>query len=363
MTTDETVELLAGGIAHDFDALLGAIVGHADNLSDYLSPADPRAAEVAAIRHAAETASALTRQLLAFSRTQPLRPRIVDLDAIVQRSRHALQRLLGTRVRLETQFEAQLPRVRVDGEQIEQILCTLAVNARDAMPEGGVLTIATAAAHLPEEQARQSNVEPGAYVELSVTDNGIGMAPAMQAQLFEPFFTTKPRARGTGLGLAMARGVVRQSGGCIRVESEVGRGSRFVMYLPAVDAAEQAESPQPASASVLVLADDPSVQSFIGDVLRRRGYEVLLAHDRWHALRLADTHQRPIDLLITTRSSGAAVAHALCARHPSTRVLYVWAAEEDASPRPITGDAYPAILQKPFSPAALAGKVRALLQP
>jgi CheY-like chemotaxis protein len=362
MSKNETVELLAGGIAHDFDALLSAIVGHADNLSDYISPGDPRAAEVAAIREAAETAAALTRQLLAFSRTQALRPTIVDLNAIVERARPALRRLLGDRITFDARLSATLLRVRVDADQLEHILRNLAVNAREAMPAGGTFSITSANARLSGEEARRCDVEPGEYVELSVSDTGVGMEPAVQSHLFEPFFTTKERARGTGLGLAMVYGVVRQSGGCISVESEIGRGSRFVMYLPATRAL-RALSTEHESETVLVMGDDASVQSFIGDVLRRRGYELLLADDAWDALRLAETHARPIDLLITAGPNGAVLADALCARRPATRVLYVSASEADAPVRG-AGDRYPiAMLQKPFSPAALARKVRAVLQP
>jgi two-component system cell cycle sensor histidine kinase/response regulator CckA len=366
MPKDETVELLAGGIAQDFDALLSAIVGHADNLSDYISPADPRAAEVAGIREAAESAVALTRQLLAFSRTQDLRLTTVDLNAVVQRSRHTLRRLLGDFVTLDTYLGDDLRGVRADGDQLEIVLRNLAVNAREAMPHGGAFTITTTNARLSSKQAGRCDVEPGEYVELSLSDTGVGMEPAVQAQLFEPFFTTKQRARGTGLGLAMVYGVVRQSGGCINVESAVGRGSRFVIYLPATDqpaAAEHGARADSGSETVLVMGDDASVQSFVGDVLRRRGYDVLVADDPWHALRLADAHERPIDLLITAGTAGAIVTDALSARRPSMRVLYVSASEVDAPVATGPNECPVDILHKPFSPAALARKVRALLQP
>jgi two-component system cell cycle sensor histidine kinase/response regulator CckA len=369
MPKNETVELLAGGIAHDFDLLLTAIVGHADNLSDYLSPADPRAAEVVAIRQAAAQANALTQQLLAFSRTQALQPTVVDLNGVLDRMRHGLQRLLGNQVALDLRQAPDLWRVRADGVQLEHILRHLAVNARDAMPAAGVLTIATANLRVGEDEARRREVEPGDYVELSVADKGIGIESRMQAHLFEPFYTTKLRVRGTGLGLAMVYGAVKQSGGGIHVESEVGRGSRFKVILPAtLETAEAQHAGRGARAesdaeTVLLMGDDCAVQAFINDVLRRRGYRLLVAEDLWQAMRLAEAHDAPIDLLITTGTNGAALADALCGRNPATRVLYVLASETD-TPRQMAGTTGEAIdvLNKPFSPDTLARKVRAVLE-
>ena len=366
MVKNDTVELLAGGIAHDFDALLSAIVNHADNLSDYISAGDPRAADVAAIREAASAAAALTQQLLAFSRTQALRPTVVDVNAVIERARHSLRRMLGDRVTLDTRPAEGLLRVRVDATQLEHLLRNLVVNARDAMPSGGALTIATANVRLDGAAAARREVQPGSYVELSVRDTGVGMEPAVQAHLFEPFFTTKQRARGTGLGLAMVHGVVRQSGGCISVESEVGQGSRFVVYLPATtepSTADQDAPHVPGRETVLLMGADRAVQSFIGDVLKRRGYDLLVAEDAWQALHLAEARERPVDLVIAAGANGALVAETLCAKNPTTRVLYVSASERD-TPSPVPGALFPAeILHQPFSPATLARKVRAVLQP
>jgi hypothetical protein len=364
MPKNETVELLAGGIAHDFDALLTTIVGRADNLSDFISPGDPRAADVAAIREAAEAAASLTQQLLAFSRRQALQPTVVDVNTVVERLRYKLHRLLGRGITLETRGGAGLLRVRADADQLEDILCNLAVNARDAMPIGGTLAIATANVRFDAAEAVRREVEPGEYVELSLQDTGVGMGPAVQAHLFEPFFTTKERARGTGLGLAMVHGIVRQSGGCIGVESAVGEGSRFAIYLPAtaeLPTGEKDASPERGSETVLLVGDDHSVQSFVADVLKRRGYEILVVQDVWHSLRVADTYERPIDLLIAAGSNGAIVAETLCTRRPEMRVLYVSASEAD-SPGVASGQADPLeILHMPFSPSALARKVRAVL--
>jgi two-component system cell cycle sensor histidine kinase/response regulator CckA len=327
MATNDTVGLLAGGIAHDFDALLDAIVGHADALTDCLSPGDPRSAQVAAIRQAAEQAAVLTQRLLAFSGTQPRQLAVLSLNAIIDRARPTLQRLVGPAVRLEVQVAADLSGVCADPEQMEHLLRHLVMNARDAMPDGGVLTLATTNVSLDEASAAEREVVPGVYVELSVTDTGIGIAAAMQPHLFDPFFTTKPRARGTGLGLAMVQGVVTQNHGHVRVESAVGRGARFAIYLPATRATA-ARPPSPdcgakagrGSETVLLMGDDP-VQGFIGDVLKRRGYQLLTAHDESDALRLASGEEPPIDLLITAGKDATAVVDSLRRHQPRARVL------------------------------------------
>jgi len=363
MAKNETVERLAGGIAHDFDLLLTAIVSHAENLNDYLSPGDPRATEVTAIRQAAERASSLTRQLLAFSRTQTLRPALVDLNAVVDRARHGLRRILGDRISLETQAADRLCPVRADAEQLEHVLQNLALNARDAMPGGGAVRVATANVRVTVDDARAREVEPGDYVELSMTDTGAEIDSTVQPHLFEPFFTAAAHPRATGLGLAMVYGVVRQSGGYITVESPLdgdGGGSRFAVYLPAIHDENAMRGTADDSATdrrvetVLLMGDDRSVLTFIGDVLRRRGYRLLLATDVWQALRIGEEHTSPIDLLITSGANGAAVAEALQERRPSTRVLYVSVSSDEAPSDRAT-------LAQPFTPAALARKVREVL--
>jgi hypothetical protein len=350
MATNDTVELLAGGIAHDFDALLSAIVGHADTLTDCLSPGDPRAAQVAAIRQAAEQAATLTQQLLAFSRTQSRQPSVLNLNTVVEEARATLQRLAGSDIRLEIELAGALSSVHADAEQLDHILRHLVMNARDAMPAGGVLTLATANVSLDAAAAAQREVPAGDYVELSVTDTGVGIAAGMQPHLFEPFFSTKPRARGTGLGLAMVQGVVAQSQGHISVESAVGRGARFAIYLPATSAAPAAWAPRDRGAkagrgseTVLLMVEDLALQGFIGDVLRRRGYQLLVAHDAFDAMRLAADEEAAIDLLITVATDGAAVATALQQRLPGARVLDV-------------------ALGKPMTPDALARRVRGALR-
>jgi hypothetical protein len=350
MAPHDTVERLAAGIAHDFDALLNAIVGHADTLTDCLSPGDPRAAQVDAIRRAADQAGALTQQLLAYSRTQSRRPAVLNLNAIVDGARPTLQRLVGSHIRLDVQPAASQACVRADPEQIDHVLRHLAMNARDAMPDGGVLTLATANVSLDAAAAAQREVPAGDYVELAVTDTGVGIEAGMQPRLFEPFFTTKTRARGTGLGLAIVHGVVSQSHGYIRVDSTVGRGARFAIYLPAISEAPGARTSPDRGAkagrgseTVLLLGADTAVQGFIGNVLRRRGYRILVAESVCDAVRLAADDATPIDLLITAGRDGGVVAKQLREHRPDARVLDV-------------------PLGKPLTPDALARRVRGALR-
>src|SRR5262249_10502895 len=236
MSKNDTIERLAGGIAHDFDLLLAAIIGHAEHLSDYLSPGDPRALQVAAIRRAAEQASDLTQQLLAFSRSQTLRPTIVDVDSAVARVRHRLQRVLGAAISLETRPGRGVWTVRADAEQLELMLHHLAVHARGAMRDGGSLVVATENVVVAEGDARDGDLERGEYAPLAAPDSGGKIPASAQQPLFEPFFPAPEREQASGLGLAMVYGVVKQSGGHITVESPLdgdSRGSRFTVYLPA----------------------------------------------------------------------------------------------------------------------------------
>jgi CheY-like chemotaxis protein len=347
----ETVGQLAGGIAHDFSNLLTAILGHVEMLSDDLAPGDPRAADVTGIRHAAERAANLTQQLLAFSRKQILQPAVLDLNQIVQRTQGMVQRMAGAGIEVVTLAPLDLWRVHADAAQIEQLLLNLAVNARDAMPDGGCLTLQTQNVALDETAAASRGVPAGNYVQLTVADTGCGIDAATCPHIFEPFFTTKGRARAAGLGLATVYGIVTQSGGHIVVDSEPGRGSRFEVYLPAttghvapVEAPEQATArANRGSETVLVVEDDATVRTLIGNVLRRRGYQLLAAPNAAQAMKLAGEHTRPIHLLIadaTTPAGSAAMADAIRASRPETRVLY---------------------LHKPFRPDALARKVRAAL--
>jgi two-component system, cell cycle sensor histidine kinase and response regulator CckA len=238
------------------------------------------------------------------------------------------------------------------------------LNARDAMPDGGAATIGTANVALDAERARRLALDPGEYVELSVADTGVGIEPGVQAHLFEPFFTTRRRAPVKGLGLAMVRGFVRQSGGNVIVESEAGRGARFMVYLPATAEVPPAldgcgEPDVRGSETVMVTGDDRAVRMLIGDVLRRRGYRVMIAENTGHALRQADAHAGAIDLLITTRGNGGMLAETLLEKRPAMRVLYILTPGEER-PEGVDGTATD-VLAKPFSPDALAGKVLAIL--
>ena len=362
-------EQLAGGIAHDFNNLLMAIIGHADMLAEYFTSGDPRAADVHAIRQAADHAAGLTRQLTAFSRRQTFQASVINLNDVIDRTRRTLVRVAGDQVELEIVAGDDLSWVKADPAQVEQILLTLAVNAREAMPTGGRLTIRTRNVRLDDLEAARCKGAAGSWVELIVADSGVGMDAEAQKQLFTPFFTTKERGYGAGLGLATVHGIVKQSGGHITVESAVGRGTRFAIRLPATSEPPSSVVPelldvaQHGSETVLLVEDDGAVRGLMADVLRRRGYEVLLAPDGFEAVRIAELHDAPIHLLVTDvvmrDMSGVNVAIALRVRRPDLKVLYVSGYTNDTSVTTESDDH--TYLPKPFTPDALARKVRATL--
>ena len=348
----DAIAQLAGAVANDFNALLTSILEHAEQLSDDIGPGDPRAVDLEGIRNAAQLAASLTAQLLAVSRQQTRTPAIVNLNDVVEGIRGVLQRLAGDRLDFTIDADTSLDPVRADVEQIEHVLLNLVVNACDATPSGGALTIETRNVFVDEAAAARRGVAPAAYVELAVADTGVGIDPSIRPHLFEPFVTTKEPGRAAGLGLATVHGIVTQNGGHIVVESEVGRGSRFAVYLPATTAAcsgdgatTGAVKDDSASATVLLFEDDQAVQSIVADVLRRRGYQLLVAADEGEAVRLAAEHATRIDLLVadvaTTPDRDPAVVDAVRRHRPSMRVLY---------------------LTKPFTPDALARRVRAALE-
>src|SRR5213083_3074813 len=361
------------GIGRDFNNILTAITGHADLLLEDLGHHDPRRADVDEIRRSAERAAGLTRQLLAFSRQQVLQPKVVDLNALVLDMDKLLRRLIGEDVELATVLDPTLGRVTADPGQLEQVIVNLAVNARDAMPQGGKLTLETRNIDLDSSYTLEhSLVKPGPYVQLTVSDSGIGMDEETQAHAFEPFFTTKPRGQGTGLGLAMVYGTVKQSGGFIWVYSEPGHGATFKIYLPRVDApVESATPPAPVerpprgSETVLLAEDEPAVRAIAQQVLERQGYTVLAAPSGADALALAAQHGATIHLLLTDvvmpGMSGRDLADRLTAQRPGIRVLYISGYTDNAIVRHGMLEPGLAYLQKPFRPDALVRKVREVL--
>src|SRR5438094_2270455 len=369
----EAVGRLAGGIAHDFNNILTAITGHADLLLEDLGHHDPRRADVDEIRRSADRAAGLTRQLLAFSRQQVLQPKVVDLNALVLDMDKLLRRLIGEDVELATVLDPTLGHVTADPGQLEQVIVNLAANARDAMPQGGKLTLETRNIDLDSSYTLEhSLVKPGPYVQLTVSDSGIGMDEETQAHAFEPFFTTKPRGQGTGLGLAMVYGTVKQSGGFIWVYSEPGHGATFKIYLPRVDTPTEpatlpapVERPPRGSETVLLAEDEPAVRAIARQALERQGYTVLAAPSGADALALAAQHGATIHLLLTDvvmpGMSGRDPADRLTAQRPGIRVLYISGYTDNAIVRHGMLEPGLAYLQKPFRPDALVRKVREVL--
>jgi CheY-like chemotaxis protein len=368
----EAIGRLAGGIAHDFNNLLTAILGFSELVFAELGPAHRSAADVREILKAAESAASLTRRILAFSRRQILQPHVLDLNDVLQRIESLVRRLIGEDVSLEIDTSQRPSPVYADAGQIEQIIMNLVVNARDAMPGGGHLRVATADVELDEEAAaRHHGAAAGRYVMLAVSDTGVGMDEATQKHLFEPFFTTKGPGKGTGLGLATVYGIVTQSGGFISVASERGAGATFTVYLPAAPAASSDDAVSApggspgGSETVLVVEDQEEVRTVITEVLRRYGYRVLEALDAAEAIAVSAQHPGPIDLLVTDvvmpQMDGHRLAHAVQSTRPDVRVLYV----SGYSDEPIVQDrivgAGLVLLQKPFTADVLARKVREVL--
>jgi len=368
----EAVGRLAGGIAHDFNNLLTVIKGYSELMLEELDGPDPLHNELDEIRKAADRAASLTRQLLAFSRQQVLAPKVLDLNIIVNNMDKLLHRLLGEDIDLFTVLEPGLGRVKADPGQLEQVIMNLAVNARDAMPRGGKLTIETTNVDLDDAYARDHvSVTPGRYVMIAVSDTGLGMTEKVKSRIFEPFFTTKEVGKGTGLGLSTVYGIIKQSGGYVWVYSEVGIGSTFKVYLPRVDAPADftpSHSLQPArrgTETVLLVEDEDGVRALVRQVLHKHGYNVLEARNGGEALLMCERHQGKIDLLLTDvvleQMSGRELAERLLKVRSEMKVLYVSGYADDAIVHHGVLTAGMAFLQKPFTTEALARKVRNVL--
>jgi len=369
----DAIGQLAGGIAHDFNNLLSVILGYTVLAIDGLPAESGLRPDLEEVAKAARRASELTRQLLAFSRKQALRPRIVDLNQIVTGFEKMMRRVVGDDVSVTIYRSPELGKTLADPGQMEQVLMNLIVNARDAMPSGGSIGIVTRNAILDEAFAREHRgLDPGRYVALSVTDTGSGMDSATRERIFEPFFTTKAQGKGTGLGLSTVWGIVRQSGGYVEAESEVGRGTTFTLYLPWVtgQADEPRSEPQPPSTvrgteTVLLVEDDEQVRGFVRDVLYRYGYVVLEAQNGGEAFLIAEQHDSPVHLLLTDvvlpRMSGRDLAARIRRTLPELRVLFVSGYTEDSVVDQGVLESGVPFLSKPIAHDELLRKVRAVL--
>ncbi len=369
----DAIGRLAGGVAHGFNNLLTAIAGYSDLLLAQLGDRPSLLKFIEEIKRAGDRAAALTRQLLAFSRKQVLAPRLVDLNELVSNLAEMLRWLIGEDIELALDLDPSIGRVRIDPGQMDQVVLNLVVNARDAMPEGGKLTISTSEGPLDEPVAggRDAGLAAGPYVRLTVADTGQGMDDRVLAHLFEPFFTTKEEGKGTGLGLSTIYGVVTQSGGLIDASSEPGRGSTFRVYLPRVGAAvEPAGAAEPAAAgegseTVLVVEDEEVVRALVREILQAARYSVLEAANGAEALALCEKHPGPIHLLVTDLvmpgMSGRELARFLVPLRRGMKVLYMSGYSVDTLFEGGVPEAGSAFLQKPFTPTTLARQVRELL--
>jgi signal transduction histidine kinase len=372
----EAVGRLAGGIAHDFNNLLTVIMGYSDVLSAPGEiPAREQCEMLGEIHKAAERAAVLTRQLLAFSRKQILAPRILNMNDVVTNVEKMLARLIGEDVELHTKLSPALKPISADAGQLEQVLVNLAVNARDAMPQGGELLIETSNVECDASYSRtHAQVVPGDYVMVAITDSGCGMDEATQARIFEPFFTTKEPGKGTGLGLATVYGIVKQSGGHIWVYSQLGHGTTFKLYFPVADAPAVNREQRPSENSklrgnetILLVEDDAALRALARSVLQMYGYKVMEAEGPAEAIRLSEIYTGPIDVLLTDvvlpQLNGKRLSELLTPQRPEMKVLFMSGYTDDAVIRQGILEAGVNFIQKPFVPAALSAKIREVLQP
>jgi len=362
----DAVGRLAGGIAHDFNNLLMVITGHSQMLLDTMHPGDPARADLEQVVKAAERATDLTQQLLAFSRRQAVRPTLLNLNDLVRDMERMLRRVMGEDIELITMLGSGPQPVRADPGQVEQVVLNIALNARDAMPSGGKLTLETSSAEITQESGREHpGLSLGSFVVLSVADTGSGMDPSVRSRVFEPFFTTKEH--GTGLGLSTSYGIIKQTGGDIWVESKPGEGTTFRIYLPQAQQVSEEVAAPPSSQlfhgteTILLVEDEEGVRHVVETMLKRRGYNLLCAASPAEALVIAEGHDGAIDLLIADMvmpgMSGPKMAECLMSTRPHLRVLYVSGYGD-----PIEARTTFAFLQKPFSSEELAVKVREVLR-
>jgi len=369
----EAIARLAAGVAHDFNNILTAISGHSELLLRQLDINDSRRKNAEQIEKCAYMAAALTRQLLTFSRKQVIEPRVLELNAIVGNIERMLARLIGEDIEFRTELDPNVGRIKADPGQLEQVIMNLAVNARDALPNGGKLTITTSSVLLSERHRKNfPGLHPGKHVLLSVSDTGIGMSEQVKAHLFEPFFTTKPPGKGTGLGLATCFGIVRQSAGHIEVQSQLGKGTTFNLYFPEIQETvvppllpQTSMSVAGGSETVLLVEDETLVRELAVTTLRERGYTVIEAINGDEGLRIAQKHNGKIDLVLTDVVmpvlGGREMADVLRASRPDTKVLFTSGYTEEAIGH--HGVLRPGIefLQKPYLSASLARRVREVL--
>jgi PAS domain S-box-containing protein len=371
----EAVGRLAGGIAHDFNNLLMVISGYTEVMLDQLTLGHPLYAKAEAIQQASDRATTLTRQLLAFSRKQLLELKVIDVNAIVADMERLLRPLIGEDIELSTSLAPAVGCTRADAGQLEQVIMNLVVNAKDAMPNGGKISIRTASVTL-DDSYRPENIfiKNGPYVMIAVSDNGEGMDRETQARIFEPFFTTKEKGKGTGLGLSTVYGIIKQSGGYVFVQSELGRGTVFTIYFPRVDEPSDAIGAAPVALAavggtetVLLVEDEDSVRQLVRETLESRGYRVLEAANGADALTLAATHSDPIHLVITDvvmpGLNGHELVQQLQSARPGLKVLYLSGYAQDAFPSTAAADSQKTFLQKPFTLQSLSRKVREILGP
>ena len=368
----EAIGRLAGGVAHDFNNLLTVISGYGDMIMRGLAPDDPLHGCIEEVLKAANRATSLTNQLLAFSRRQVIQPKVLDLNVLVANMDRMLRRVIGEHIELETVLTPGLGSVKADAGQLEQVIMNLAVNARDAMPEGGRLFIRTGNVSVPHSSRLHADVRPGSYVRLTVADTGKGMDAEIMIHLFEPFYTSKATGKGTGLGLSTVYGIVKQSGGEIVVESEPGSGATFHIYLPRFAAAQDTAQParttravRAGTETILLVEDEPGVRQLVREMLFRLGYTIFEAGGGAEALRIFEQHKSGIDLLLTDvimpQMSGRDLAARLRAVQPALKVLYMSGYTDDmlAHHGVLEPDVY--LLAKPFAPDELGAKLREVL--